>query len=99
MGRLSKHHGRKPEELYLLLWTLREKRSHWFQNIESAIKFAESLGERDLYVGVGLSGKDHGATHRCPSNEVAGIFGLWADLDLKSEAHSKTRYQRLSKMR
>ncbi len=29
-------------------------------------------------------------TRRCPSNEVAGIFGLWADLDLKSDAHSKT---------
>jgi len=80
----------KPDELYLLLWTLPEKRSHWFQNIDSAIKFAESLRERDLYVGVGLSGQDHGATRRCPSNEVAGIFGLWADLDLKSEAHSKT---------
>ena len=24
----------KPDELYLLLWTLPEKRSHWFQNIE-----------------------------------------------------------------
>ena len=80
----------KPDELYLLLWTLPEKRSHWFQNIDTAIKFAESLRERDLYVGVGLSGQDHGATRRCPSNEVAGIFGLWADLDLKSEAHSKT---------
>jgi len=80
----------KPDELYLLLWTLPEKRSHWFQNIESAIKFAESLRERDLYVGVGLSGQDHGATRRCTSNEVAGIFGLWADIDLKSEAHSKT---------
>jgi len=80
----------KPDELYLLLWTLPEKRSHWFQNIESAIKFAESRRERDLYLGVGLSGQDHGATHRCPSNEVAGIFGFWADLDLKSEAHSKT---------
>ena len=38
----------KPDELYLLLWTLLEKRSHWFQNIESAIKFAESIRERDL---------------------------------------------------
>ena len=80
----------KPEELYLLLWTLPEKRSHWFRDVEGAIKFAESLRERDLYVGVGLSSQDHGATRRCPSNEVAGIFGLWADLDLKSEAHSKT---------
>jgi hypothetical protein len=79
----------KPDELYVLLWTLPEKRSHWFQDVEGAIKFAESLRERDLYVGVGLSGKDHGANHRCPSGEVAGIVGVWADLDLKSEAHSK----------
>ena len=80
----------KPDELYLLLWTLPEKRSHWFQNVESAIQFAESLREQDLYVGVGLSGQDYGATHRCPSDEVAGIVGLWADLDLKSDAHPKT---------
>jgi hypothetical protein len=80
----------KPDELYLLLWTLPEKRSHWFQDIEDAIKFAESRRERDLYVGVGLSGKDYGANHRCPSNEVAGIVGLWADLDLKSQAHART---------
>jgi len=81
--------GGKPDELYLLLWTLPEKRSHWFQNVESAIQFAESLRERDLYVGVGLSSQDHGSARRCPSNEVAGIVGLWADLDLKSDAHPK----------
>src|ERR1041385_260017 len=80
----------KPDELYLLLWTLPEKRSHWFQHIDDAKKFAESRRERDLYVGVGLAGQDHGANRRCPSAEVAGIVGLWADLDLKSEAHSKT---------
>lgn len=81
--------GGKPDELYLLLWTLPEKRSHWFQNVESAIQFAESLRERDLYVGVGLSSQDYGSARRCPSNEVAGIGGLWADLDLKSDAHPK----------
>lgn len=80
----------KPDELYLLLWTLPEKRSHWFRDVEGAIKFAESLHEWDLYVGVALSEKDYGANHRCSSGEVAGIVGLWADLDLKSDAHSKT---------
>jgi hypothetical protein len=79
----------KPDDLHLLLWTLPEKRSHWFQNVESAIQFAESLRERDLYVGVGLSSQDYGPARRCPSNEVAGIVGLWADLDLKSDAHPK----------
>ncbi len=76
----------KPEELYFLLWTLPEKRSHWFQNVEGAIQFAESR-ERDLYVGVGLSSQDYGSARRCLSNEMAGIVGLWFDFDLKSDAH------------
>ncbi len=80
----------KPDGLHLLLWTLPEKRSNWFQNVDSAIQFAESMRQRDLYVGVGLSGQDYGSARRCPSNEVAGIVGLWADLDLKSDAHPKT---------
>jgi hypothetical protein len=79
----------KPDDLHVLLWTFPEKRSNWFQNVESAIQFAESMRQRDLYVGVGLSGQDYGASRRCPSNEVAGIVGLWADLDLKSDAHPK----------
>ena len=79
----------KPDELYLLLWTLPEKQSHWFQTVEGAIQFAESSPEHDVYVGVGLSGRDHGATHRCLSNEAAGIVGVWADIDLKSDAHPK----------
>ena len=81
--------GKPDDLLHLLLWTLPEKRSHWFQNVESAIQFAESMRQRDLYVGVGLSGQDYGSSRRCPSNEVAGIVGLWADLDLKSDAHPK----------
>ncbi|MBI4903357.1 MAG: hypothetical protein HY820_06970 [Acidobacteria bacterium] len=79
----------KPDELHLLLWTLPEKQSNWFQNVERAIQFAGSMRQHDLYVGVGLSGQDYGASRRCPSNEVAGIVGLWADLDLKSDAHPK----------
>ena len=79
----------KPDELHLLLWTLPEKRSNWFQDIESAIQFAESMCHRDLYVGVGLSSQDYGASRRCASDDVAGIVGLWADLDLQSDAHSR----------
>lgn len=79
----------KPDDLYLLLWTLPEKQSHWFTKVDDAVKFAESQHKHDLYVGVGLSGRDHGATHRCLSDEVTGIVGLWADLDLTSAAHPK----------
>jgi hypothetical protein len=79
----------KPDDLYILLWTLPEKRSRWFENVPDAIQFAESLRDHDLYVGIGLSGRDYGAAHRCLSDEVAGIVGVWADIDLKSDAHQK----------
>ena len=78
----------KPDHLYVLLWKLADKRSRWFQNVDEAIQVAEALHEQDLYVGVGLSGQDYGPTHRCVSNEVAGIVGVWADIDLSSDAHA-----------
>ena len=79
----------KPEELYLLLWTLADKRSRWFRDIDAAASAAEALAAQDVYVGVGLSPRDYGPAQRCPSEEIAGIVGLWADLDLRSEAHAR----------
>lgn len=79
--------GGMPDDLYVLLWTLPEKQSHWFRKVDNAIQLAESLHDHDLYVGVGLSGQDHGVAHRCLSHNIAGIFGLWVDIDLRSDAH------------
>lgn len=79
----------KPNNLNILLWTLPEKESRWFPRIEDAVSCAESFTTGDLYVGVGLAGKDYGRSRRCKSEEIAGIVGLWADLDLQSEAHPK----------
>jgi putative DNA primase/helicase len=79
----------KPDELYLLIWTLPEKDSRWFRLVEDAIRCVGSLTGNDVYVGVGLAGQDYGLKRRCLSNEIAGIVGLWADLDLRSDAHPK----------
>jgi hypothetical protein len=79
----------KPSDLYLLIWTLQDKRSRWFQKIEEAAAFAASCQHMDVYVGVGLSPRDYGPSRRCPSEEIACIGGLWADFDLQSEAHKK----------
>lgn len=79
----------KPDELYVLLWTLQDKRSHWFRDVGKAGEFAASVNGHDVYVGVGLSKADHGPQRRCPSEEIAGISSLWTDLDLKSKAHAK----------
>lgn len=79
----------KPDELFLLLWTLPEKDSRWFRNVADAIRCAESMAAHDLYVGVGLATADYGPKQRCKSDEIAGIVGFWADLDLRSDAHPK----------
>lgn len=78
----------KPEEQYILIWTLQDKRSHWFTDVTKAAEFvAATTKDLDVYVGVGLSKEDHGPARRCKSEEVSGICGIGTDLDLKSEAH------------
>jgi hypothetical protein len=81
----------KPGDAYVLIWTLDDKRSHWFREIDRAAEFVESARGRDIYVGVGLSPQDFGPSRRCPSDKVLGLAGFWADFDLKSEAHAKTK--------
>ena len=78
----------KPEGLYLLIWTLQGKQSHWFRTLPEAAGFLKTY-QTDVYVGVGLSGQDYGPGHRCLSAEIAGIPGLGVDFDIKSAAHPK----------
>jgi hypothetical protein len=80
----------KPDDQRILIWTLPDKRSRWFTDIAAAAEYVASVnGARDVYVGVGLAGQDYGPTHRCLSEEITGLAGMWADLDLFSEAHGK----------
>ncbi|MCC6366885.1 MAG: hypothetical protein IT165_25465 [Bryobacterales bacterium] len=78
----------KPEEHFVLIWTTPEKRSRWFTDISAAADYVTSInGDRDVYVGVGLSKADYGPTRRCKSDEISGLCGIGVDLDVKSEAH------------
>jgi len=80
----------KPEDQYILIWTLPDKRSRWFINISDAAEYVASVsGAKDVYVGLGLAGKDYGPMRRCVSGEVTGIAGIGSDFDLLSEAHGK----------
>jgi hypothetical protein len=79
----------KPEELYMLIWTLPDKRSRWFREVAPAAAAVEALTGRDVYVGVGLARRDYGPSQRCPADQVAGLTAAWADLDVLSDAHSK----------
>lgn len=77
----------KPADLHLLIWTVRDKASRWFRDVEGAIQFTALIATQDVYVGVGFSPRDFGASRRCVAGEIAGIPGMWADIDIKSEAH------------
>jgi hypothetical protein len=80
---------------YLLLWTLADERSAFFTTGADALPYVKSH-EKNLYAGVGLRWSDLGPKKRGTSAEVAGIFGLAADIDVKGEGHSDKAGRTLS---
>ena len=79
----------KPDECHILVWSLPGKHSAWFTSIDDAASCAMRVGESgDVYVGAGVAPTDYGPDRRCPGDEIAGIAGLWADIDIASPAHS-----------
>ena len=82
----------KPDGLYILIWTRRgeHKRSRWFRDVQEAGAYVHSLRGCNVYGGIGLSPSDFGEFKRCESENVAGIPGMWADIDIRSEAHPQT---------
>jgi hypothetical protein len=75
---------------YVLIWTLQNKRSKFFNDITKVGDYVDSVKDQnDVYFGVGLSDKDYGATNRCLNENVAGIGGLWVDIDVKGPHHKK----------
>lgn len=93
---LSALFGDKPSALHVLVWTLQNRRSQWFTDLDAAAEYAQrQASDKDVYVGVGMA-PDEVASHpdawkqRCPTAKVAGIVGLWADVDVLDPVHSKT---------
>jgi hypothetical protein len=84
-----------PDDLYILIWTLPDKQSYWFQHLDEAAAQVRLLGrERDTYVGMALAPRiftgRNGGPARCPAHETAGIGALWADIDVaEGGAHKK----------
>ena len=82
--------GFKPENLNILIWQKKGKKSYWFTDIGKIANYLEkNKDQSDIYMGVGLSSKDYGLKNRCPANEIAGITGFWADIDILDEVHKK----------
>jgi hypothetical protein len=77
LGFLEKLFGSKPAELFVLIWLLRDKQSHWFSNPVQAVAFVERFVAEDVYVGCALSPGDFGSERRCIAEQTAGITALW----------------------
>lgn len=79
----------KPEDQYMLIWTGQDKRSRWFLDVAEAADYVASDACRGkcVFVGIGSSKTDNGPAHRCTSEEIASLCAVWADLDLKGDAH------------
>ena len=80
-----------PKGTHVLLWTLKDKRSHWVDTLEAARSVVEQANaeKSDVYVGVAYSPEDYGPARRCPAESTAGIGGLWIDIDIAGDGHKK----------
>jgi len=84
----------KPESDYILIWTKEEaqKLSKFFQSVESATKYAEKVGSKaDTYFGIGLASEELEFNQRVEAHKVAGVPGLWIDIDYLSPGVHKKR--------
>jgi hypothetical protein len=91
---LRRRFGAAPDHLHILIWSRRGKRSSWLP-VGDLDKAGASLarlcspGAGDVYAGVGLSPEDFGPENRCEAEAVAGITGLWADIDTRGPTHKR----------
>lgn len=85
-----------PENSHYLIWSLPKKYSSWYPggsgSIGSAVNYVEGVTKRggDCYFGVGLSPQKHSIVKRCKAEDINGIMGLWADLDIADAVHRKS---------
>jgi putative DNA primase/helicase len=73
----------------VLVWTLPQKRSVWYNRLDN-VRVGD-LARSDVYTGVGIApaGVILKSGQRATTDAVAGIAGLWADVDYAGENHKK----------
>jgi len=80
----------KLPEHFILVWEKKGVLSSWFTEPEDAIDYiASRCAEVDIYVGLGLSGKNYGPKNRCEADKIVAISSFWIDIDIKHPCHKK----------
>ena len=73
-----------PENAYLLIHTIPEQRPYFFKEHKACKDFIKTL-KTNVYLGCGFHNSPLKDGARGERNHIAGIFGLWADVDVKLE--------------
>ena len=76
----------------VLVWTLPDKKSRWYRTFDTVDVDLRQLEDRDIYLGAGLApanGVRLTSRTRVKEEQVAGIAGLWADVDVAHLVHAK----------
>ena len=76
----------------VLVWTLPDKKSRWYRTFGAVDADLRQYRDRDVYFGAGLApanGVRLTSRTRVKEQDVAGIAGLWADVDVAHPVHAK----------
>ena len=75
-----------------LIWTLPNNRSHWYTRFDAVNPEMKDLSLKDVYTGVGIAnrnGNRFNSFSRLTEEEVGGLAGMWADIDVAHPVHKK----------
>ncbi len=73
---------------FIQVWTKKNKTTRYFKDISAATNFISKF-DGDVYIACGLASKKYGPKVRCKAADIAGIGGLWADIDISHRLHGK----------
>lgn len=84
----------KPDDGLISIWTLEgeQKTSRFFVEPGEAALYAVAQRDAQVYVGVGWRLADLGPHARGGLDDVGGIVGLWADIDIAGPGHASKAY-------
>src|SRR5664280_1260788 len=74
---------------FILLYTLPNRASAWFTDVESvcAAIVEPKYQNTNIYVGMAMSPTDNGQWNRCKGDAISSLGCLWADVDVGVEGH------------
>ena len=86
-------HPEIPDDCAIIIWTLKDRRSHWATSHEQAVELADAAGGQDVYVGCCLQPRGLGPRTRGKAATALVVPGFWADVDFMcGDAHKGKQY-------